>query len=180
MKRRFRWFCFLLMLSLFAGSLWAVHRRGGQSFHSSPAMIDPLPVCLPPSEKQSHQEIPAAKEKPEETLLLPDLSGLAVGSGKVDPLLPEMGSDARSLLRTEKPVVIDLPPCVHDVAAQLEGLKKEIDTQTLKAAESGLNALPGVSASPDRAGWSLGGQEVKLEISIPAEDVKIDLGELFP
>ncbi|MDD4365717.1 MAG: hypothetical protein PHF19_08220 [Synergistales bacterium] len=111
---------------------------------------------------------------------MPDLSGLAVGSGKVDPLLPEMGSDARSLLRTEKPVVIDLPPCVHDVAAQLEGLKKEIDTQTLKAAESGLNALPGVSASPDRAGWSLGGQEVKLEISIPAEDVKIDLGELFP
>lgn len=179
MKSRFRWFLVLLVLSLLAGSLWALRDRGERPTVPLPAE-KPLPGYPPLSEEgpggkpKGREVLPVTEEKGR----LPDLSGLARGLGKPDPLLPPPGSPASSAPEEEWQITI--PPYLRDVADQLDELKRDLEEGTLKAAKGGLEVIPGVTASPDRARWSLSGGEARVEISIPAEDLKIDLGGLLP
>ena len=173
-----------LLLSLLAGALWAL-RRGEEI---SPRETAPLPAYPSlPRESSPLGDGPGGprdgglSEGPDEgpSPSLPDFSGLARGSGRPDPLLPPEGR--AELSAEEEPLFsIDLPPLLREMASQLEELKEGIEDQTLESVTKGLNALPGLTASPDRARWSLRGDDVKLEVSIPAEDIRIDLDELIP
>lgn len=178
MKSRFRWLLVLLVLSLLAGSLWALRDREVNPAVPLPAE-KPLPGYPPLPEETSRGSLPERGGPPKtEEGLMPDLSGLARGSGNPDPLLPEAPGPSSSA--SEEEWQITIPPYLRDIADQLEELKQDLEEGTLKAAKSGLEVIPGVTASPDRARWSLSGGQTRVEISIPAEDLKIDLGEILP
>ena len=174
MKPKILLFALCLALSLLAGVLWAL--LGDRDGVVPPPPEGPLPGYPPLSEEGPFPKGNVFGGEPWSV----DLSGLTRGAGRADPLRPSFhGGDPLGAER-ENTISLDIPPLLVEMASQLDDLRKGLEGQTLEVVARGLNALPGITASPDRARWTLRGDDVKLEVSIPAEDIRIDLGRLIP
>lgn len=174
MKFKILLFALCLALSLLAGVLWAL--RGDREEPGLALPDRPLPGYPPLSEEGPFPKEKTAEEGPSSVAL----SGMARGSGRAEPLLPPPRRGDPLGAERGNSVSLDIPPLLVELASQLDDLRKGLEGQTLEVVARGLNALPGITASPDRARWTLRGEDVKLEVSIPAEDIRIDLGQLIP
>lgn len=168
----------LLILALLLGFTAALLQRTSKlpGTNVSPLRRETMSDDLLHEEKLP--SIPPKADFPHEAL--PDLHGLSVGTGDVLVEVPRTGVDSERLaeefsVSNEEQSLVwpKTSGKLKDIEEQVKDIKAQIEEVTLDTVSRTLNALPFVSAEPEEAEWHISGGEVRLEITIPAEDIKI-------
>lgn len=169
----------LLILALVCGGGFALFMRLSAERRSLPALSEEAkpPSLTVPARPPEGSETGNAGHSP-----LPDMSGLAVGSGRAGVDLP-VDDDGTARMKQELADPsgdsvdgVSWPRTsgkVRELEEQLREIRDDVNEVTLEAVSKTLNALPFVSADPEEAEWHLSGGRIELEIRIPAEDIKI-------
>ena len=167
----------LLILALACGVLLALSLRMSPQRKSPPVLPqEPEPSALTAPENPHGGS--GSISRPQ----LPDMTGLAVGTGHVGVDLPSHEDGvARMSQELETPAgdsraEVSWPRTsgkVRELEEQLRDIRDDVNDATLEAVSRTLNALPFVSAEPEEAEWHVSGGRIELEIRIPAEDIKI-------